>query len=296
MAAGRPSRALPGLLLLVLAALAGSVADQKDPLYSSSGLPGGDDLRVQRGFANWPLQVSLAARIAAARGIVVAMQCDWELWRHRALDAVGNLPVLCLSRHCGGLRTQHTVLQQHRPAWAFHCLHAPGEFDDDAPADGRERPRRPAPPAGPPAHGNASAGAGAGAGAGAAGAGSPGVEGWDAGSAARQAGGRGRSAAAAAGNPQRQAMSGMSNEEVNRLIANASVLVVGLPSGGAKLQPPVVAAMAQAMAQLQQIDVVVAANKGRQVGGSRTHTWGGAHRYVDGDKRTGWAAPLMQRN
>ncbi|GBF95879.1 hypothetical protein Rsub_08470 [Raphidocelis subcapitata] len=224
----------PGVFLAVLAALL-AAADATEPPYNSSGLLR-DDLHVERAFANWPLQVSLAARIAAAPGIVVAMQCDWELWRHRALDVAGRRPVLCLSRHCGPLRMQHAALRLHRPAWIFHCLHAPGEYGTP-PAGG---PAQPAPPA-PAAAAAAAAGPA------------------EAGQTSGQRGGAASGGPAAA---PKQVLSGLSNEEVEALAANATLLVVGMPSGGAKLQPPAMASMAAAMPRLLQIAVVVASQRG----------------------------------
>jgi hypothetical protein len=243
--------------LAVLALLAG-VCNAETP-YNTSGLLPDAEMRVDRGFTNWPLQVSLAARLAAAPGLVVAMQCDWEFWRHRALDVAGDRPVLCLSRHCGRLRVQKAALQPFRPTWAFHCLHAPEEFDTSE-AD-RGAPLQNKPAAAPPA---------------------PATDGTRQtddpqdpppnGGAAPPPGGNSHPDAPPEDVGPRQALSGLSNLEVDRLIANATVLVVGVPSGGAKLQPPVMAAMARAMPRLAQVDVVVAADRGAQV---RALGWGG---------------------
>jgi hypothetical protein len=60
----------------------------------------------------------------------------------------------------------------------------------------------------------------------------------------------------------RQVLSRLSNEQVEALVANATLLVVGAPSGGAKLQPPAMAMMAAAMPRLLQVAVVVASQRG----------------------------------
>lgn len=198
----------------VLALLVAACAATESP-YDSSGLPG-DDLLVERAFANWPLQVSLAARIAAAPGLVVATQCDWELWRHAGLDAAGGHPLLCLSRHCGELRTQKAALARHRPAWVFHCLHAPDAFPETSPA-AHEAAAKP-----PPASSNSSGGAAA------------------AGNSSGSPGGAANASTAGGGQQQqqrdegpKQVLSGMSNAQIEALIANATMLVVGVPSGAA---------------------------------------------------------------
>lgn len=270
MSASKPRRAdqLPALLLAPVLLLALPCR-----ALPPSGLPAAD-LAVDRDFVNWPLQVSLASRLAAAPGLAVALQCDWGLWRHGSLDLAGGRPLLCLSQDCGALREQQAVLQPHRPGWAFHCLHAAQDFAETDEQDG-------APPPKAARKGGRRGGAAAPTcGGGARARPSADVPGRRNGAGAAPAAGGAPRPFGPRSDPdgRRQALSGLSNREVRALLSNATTLVVGLPAGGAKLQPPAMAAAARAMPALQRVAVVVAAERGRQVGVSHAGAGAGAPR------------------
>jgi len=240
------------MLVLTVLAVMVDVCNAGTP-YNTSGLMSESEMGVDRGFANWPLQVSLAARIAAAPGLVVAMQCEWEFWRHRSLDSVGMHPVLCLSRHCGLLRIQKAALRPFRPAWAFHCMHPPNQQWPDGDNDGP----------GGAAGGSKANRSNAGKTKPAAATTTPPSP-----SSSQQQQQQSKNNTHQAPPPKspKQALSGLSNEEVEAFIANATMLVVGIPSGGGlKIQPPVMASMVRQMPKLQQVDVVVASERGRQL-------------------------------